>query len=101
MKIRKLEKFLKKRLQHAGLSKVILERTGEKVRLNFLLPGLELLLARKVLRLRYLKKDLEKLINSQSYYLIFKKFGDLKLMPSLLLIILPSNLFGELLFVGQ
>ena len=30
----KIRKFLKKRLYHAGLAKIIIERTGEKVRIK-------------------------------------------------------------------
>ena len=30
----KIRKFLKKRLHHAGLSKIIIERTGDKVRIK-------------------------------------------------------------------
>ncbi|MBU1138713.1 MAG: 30S ribosomal protein S3 [Proteobacteria bacterium] len=59
----KIRKFLKKRLQHASLSKIILERTGEKVRVKLFTARPGIVIGKKGSEIETLKKDLEKLIN--------------------------------------
>ncbi len=62
----KIRKFLKKRLQHAGLSKIILERTGEKVKAKILTARPGIVIGKKGSEIEALKKDLEKLINRKA-----------------------------------
>jgi small subunit ribosomal protein S3 len=59
----KIRKFLKKRLQHAALSKIILERTGEKVRVKLFTARPGIIIGKKGSEIELLKKDLERLIN--------------------------------------
>ena len=62
----KIRKFLKKRLQHAALSKIILERTGEKVRVKLFTARPGIIIGKKGSEIELLKKDLEKLINRKA-----------------------------------
>ncbi|MBU0476387.1 MAG: 30S ribosomal protein S3 [Bacteroidetes bacterium] len=62
----KIRKFLKKRLQHASLSKIILERTGEKVRVKLFTARPGIVIGKKGSEIEALKKDLEKLINRKA-----------------------------------
>lgn len=62
----RIRKFLKKRLQHAGLSKIILERTGEKVRVKLFTARPGIVIGKKGSEIEGLKKDLEKLINRKA-----------------------------------
>jgi len=59
----KIRKFLKNRLSHASLSKIILERTGEKVRVKLFTARPGIVIGKKGSEIELLKKDLEKLIN--------------------------------------
>ena len=61
----KIRKFLKKRLQHAGLSKIILERTGEKVKAKLFTARPGIVIGKKGSEIEALKKDLEKFINKK------------------------------------
>lgn len=58
----KIKKFLKKRLNHAGLSKVNIERTGKKVRVKLHTARPGIVIGKKGSEIEILKKDLEKLI---------------------------------------
>lgn len=58
----KIRKFLKKRLYHAGLSKTIIERTGEKVRVKIFTARPGIVIGKKGAEIENLKKELEKLI---------------------------------------
>jgi small subunit ribosomal protein S3 len=58
----KIKKFLKKRLQHAGLSKVKIERTGEQVRIQLFTARPGIVIGKKGAEIEILKKELEKLI---------------------------------------
>jgi small subunit ribosomal protein S3 len=58
----KVKKFLKKRLQHAGLSKVNIERTGEQVRIKLFTARPGIVIGKKGAEIEVLKKELEKLI---------------------------------------
>ncbi len=59
----KIRKFLKSRLSHASLSKIILERTGEKVRVKLFTARPGIVIGKKGSEIELLKKDLEQLIN--------------------------------------
>jgi small subunit ribosomal protein S3 len=59
----KIKKFLKIRLNHAGLSKVILERTGDKVRVKLFVARPGIVIGKKGADIEILKKDIEKLVN--------------------------------------
>lgn len=61
----KLRKYLKKRLNHAGLSKVIIERTGKKVRVKLFTARPGIVIGKKGSEIEILKKDLEKLIQNK------------------------------------
>ena len=58
----KIRKFLKKRLFHAGLAKVIIERTGEKVRIKLYTARPGIVIGKKGAEIENLKMDLEKLV---------------------------------------
>jgi small subunit ribosomal protein S3 len=58
----KIKKFLIKRLQHAGLSKVKIERTGEQVRIKLFTARPGIVIGKKGAEIEILKKELEKLI---------------------------------------
>jgi len=62
----KIRKFLKKRLQHAALSKIILERTGEKVRVKLFTARPGIIIGKKGSEIELLKKELEKIINRKA-----------------------------------
>ena len=62
----KIRKFLKNRLSHASLSKIILERTGEKVRIKLFTARPGIVIGKKGSEIELLKNDLEKLINRKA-----------------------------------
>ena len=62
----KIRKFLKDRLAHASLSRIILERTGEKVRVKLFTARPGIVIGKKGSEIELLKKDLEKLINRKA-----------------------------------
>ena len=62
----KIRKFLKNRLSHASLSKIILERTGEKVRIKLFTARPGIVIGKKGSEIELLKTDLEKLINRKT-----------------------------------
>jgi len=59
----KIRKFLKKRLHHAGLSKIIIERTGDKVRIKLFTARPGIVIGKKGNEIEALKDDLEKIIS--------------------------------------
>lgn len=59
----KIRKFLKKRLNHAGLAKIIIERTGDKVRIKLFTARPGIVIGKKGNEIEALKVDLEKLVN--------------------------------------
>ncbi len=61
-----IRKFLKKRLQHAALSNIILERTGDKVRVKLFTARPGIIIGKKGSEIELLKKELEKLINRKA-----------------------------------
>ncbi len=58
----KIKKFLKKRLHHAGLSKVKIERTGDQVRIKLFTARPGIVIGKKGIEIELTKKELEKLI---------------------------------------
>ena len=58
----KIRKFLKKRLSHASLSKIVIERTGDKVRIKLYSARPGIIIGKKGSEIELLKKDLEKFI---------------------------------------
>jgi len=61
----KIRKFLKKRLNHAGLAKVIIERTGKKVRVRLFTARPGIVIGKKGSEIEILKKDLEGLVQKK------------------------------------
>lgn len=59
----KIRKYIKKRLYHAGLSKIIIERTGDKVRIKLFTARPGIVIGKKGAEIEILKKDLENLVN--------------------------------------
>ena len=57
----KLRKYVKKRLFHAGLSKIQIARTGEKVRLKLFTARPGIVIGKKGAEIETLKQDLDKL----------------------------------------
>ncbi len=56
-----IRKFLKKRLYHAGISRIIIARTGEKVRIKLHTARPGIVIGKKGAEIEALKRDLEKL----------------------------------------
>lgn len=61
----KIRKYLKKRLYHAGLSKIIIERTGEKMRVKLFTARPGIVIGKKGAEIEILKKDLEQFVQRQ------------------------------------
>jgi small subunit ribosomal protein S3 len=59
----KLRKFLKKRLYHAGLSKINIARTGDKIRIKLHTARPGIVIGKKGSEIESLKADLDKLTN--------------------------------------
>lgn len=59
----KVRKFLNKRLQHAGLAEVNIERTGDQVRMKLFTARPGIVIGKKGAEIENLKVELEKLIN--------------------------------------
>lgn len=54
-----IRKFLKKRLYHAGISRIVIERTGEKVKIKLFTARPGIVIGKKGTEIEGLKKDLE------------------------------------------
>jgi small subunit ribosomal protein S3 len=61
----KIRKYLKKRLYHAGLSKVKIERTGEKIRVKLFTARPGIVIGKKGAEIEILKADLERFVKRQ------------------------------------
>ncbi|MCK5340622.1 MAG: 30S ribosomal protein S3, partial [Desulfobulbaceae bacterium] len=59
----KIRKFLKKRLYHAGISRMNIARTGEKVRIKLHTARPGIVIGKKGAEIEALKRDLDKLTN--------------------------------------
>ena len=58
----KIRKYLKKRLFHAGLSKVKIERTGDKIRVKLFTARPGIVIGKKGAEIEILKQELERLV---------------------------------------
>lgn len=63
----KIRKYLKKRLYHAGIAKIEIARTGEKVRVKLHTARPGIVIGKKGAEIENLKKDLEKLVNRECH----------------------------------
>jgi small subunit ribosomal protein S3 len=59
----KLKKFLNKRLQHASLSRIRIERTGDQVRIKLFTARPGIVIGKKGAEIEILKKELETLVS--------------------------------------
>ena len=59
----KIRKYLKKRLYHAGLSKVKIERTGDKIRVKLFTARPGIVIGKKGAEIEILKQDLETFVD--------------------------------------
>ncbi|MCK5507529.1 MAG: 30S ribosomal protein S3 [Desulfobacterales bacterium] len=58
----KIRKFIKKKLYHAGISKIEIERSSKRVRLRIFTSRPGIVIGKKGAEISHLKKDLEKII---------------------------------------
>ena len=63
----KLRKFLKKRLFHAGISKIELERAANKVKINIYAARPGIIIGKKGSEVEVLKKELTKITNDECF----------------------------------
>ncbi len=63
----KLRNFLKKRLYHAGISKIELERAANKVKINIFAARPGIIIGKKGSEVEVLKKDLAKITNDECF----------------------------------
>lgn len=56
----KLRNYLKKRLYHAGISRIVIERTGDKIRVKLFTARPGIVIGKKGSEIENLKKDLER-----------------------------------------
>ncbi|ACL03606.1 MULTISPECIES: 30S ribosomal protein S3 [Desulfatibacillum] len=61
----KLRKFLKKKLHHAGISKIEIERSGRRVRLRVFAARPGIVIGKKGSEIEQLKKELEKMVDNE------------------------------------
>ncbi len=61
----KLKKFLNKRLQHAGLAEVRIERTGDQVRIKLFTARPGIVIGKKGAEIELLKAELEKMVQKK------------------------------------
>ena len=61
-----IKKYLKKRLFHAGIARINVERTGEKIRVKLHTARPGIIIGKKGVEIEALKKDLDKLTNRES-----------------------------------
>ena len=54
-----IRKYLKKRLYHAGISRIVIERTGDKVKVKLFTARPGIVIGKKGTEIEGLKKDLE------------------------------------------
>jgi len=62
----KIKKYLKKRLFHAGIARINVERTGEKIRVKLHTARPGIIIGKKGVEIEALKQDLDKLTNRES-----------------------------------
>lgn len=56
----KIRKYLKKRLYHAGISRIVIERTGEKIRIKLFTARPGIVIGKKGTEIETLKMDIER-----------------------------------------
>lgn len=61
-----IRKYLKKRLYHAGVSRIVIERTGEKVRVKLFTARPGIVIGKKGAEIETLKSDIEKKFGRES-----------------------------------
>jgi small subunit ribosomal protein S3 len=61
-----IRKYLKKRLYHAGLSRIVIERTGEKIRVKLFTARPGIVIGKKGAEIETLKSDIEKRFGRES-----------------------------------
>ena len=61
-----IKKYLKKRLFHAGIARINVERTGEKIRVKLHTARPGIIIGKKGIEIEALKQDLDKLTNRES-----------------------------------
>jgi len=59
----KIREFVKKKLYHAGISKIIIERSAKRVRIRIYSARPGIVIGKKGAEIEILKQDLEKLVN--------------------------------------
>ena len=62
----KIKKYLKQRLFHAGIARINVERTGEKIRVKLHTARPGIIIGKKGVEIEALKQDLDKLTNRES-----------------------------------
>ncbi len=60
-----IRKYLKKRLYHAGVARIVIERTGEKIRIKLFTARPGIVIGKKGSEIEILKRDLEKKFGRQ------------------------------------
>lgn len=60
-----IRKYLKKRLYHAGVSRIVIERTGEKIRIKLFTARPGIVIGKKGAEIETLKTDIEKKFGRQ------------------------------------
>ena len=66
MEDQEIKKYLKSRLFHAGIARINVERTGEKVRVKLHTARPGIIIGKKGVEIEALKQDLDKLTNRES-----------------------------------
>ena len=61
-----VRKYLKKRLYHAGVSRIVIERTGEKIRVKLFTARPGIVIGKKGAEIETLKSDIEKKFGRES-----------------------------------
>lgn len=61
----RIRKFIKKKLSHAGISKIEIERSAKRVRLRIFTARPGIVIGKKGSEIELLKKDLEKLVSQE------------------------------------
>jgi small subunit ribosomal protein S3 len=61
-----IKKYLKKRLFHAGIARINVERTGEKIRVKLHTARPGIIIGKKGVEIEALKQDLDKMTNRES-----------------------------------
>jgi small subunit ribosomal protein S3 len=64
----KIRGFIKKKLYHAGISKVVIERTGEKIRVNIHTARPGILIGKRGAEVENLRKELAALTPGEVFF---------------------------------